>query len=104
MRETTIVNLNIDQYDVRVDRKSIFGNPYTVALYGRTECIRLYRKYFYRRLETDPEFKAEVLGLRGRRLGCHCKTPENPNNPCHADIIKEYLDAYSFITEIMDRD
>ena len=39
-------------------------------------------------MESDPEFRAKVLALRGKRLGCWCAPA-----PCHCDIIAAYLDA-----------
>lgn len=46
-----------------------------------------YRKYFYHRLSTDKEFRKRIGNLQGKTLGCFCKP-----DPCHGDIIKEYLD------------
>ena len=64
-----------------------FGNPYSIND-KRTpeEAVSMFRAYFYRRLLADPEFKAAVLGLRGKALGCWC-----PPRYCHAEIIAEYL-------------
>jgi hypothetical protein len=83
---TVVVNLRYEAYDVYIGRPSIFGNPFSVKKYGREECIERYREYFYGRLATFPEFKQEVLKLKGKRLGCFCK-PE----ACHGDIIVKYL-------------
>lgn len=88
MSKTTIVNLKTDAYDVRIDRRSIFGNPFAVGRDGtRAEVIEKYAAYFYGRIETDRRFRAAVERLRGKRLGCWCKPL-----PCHGDVIARYLE------------
>ena len=82
-----VVNKYVDKYDVYIGRPGIFGNPFSVAKYGREECIRLYKEYFYKRIKEDVVFKNEVLKLRGKVLGCYCKP-----RACHGDIIVEYLE------------
>ena len=52
----------------------------------RGATIERYRKYFYNRMETDPEFKRRVHELKGKTLGCFCKS-----YACHGDVIVEYL-------------
>jgi len=100
---TTVVNFKQEPCDVKITRKpdgtiplvtpgpGYFGNPYKVEKYGREECIRLYREYFYDRIERDPVFKEEILKLKDKILGCFCKPLA-----CHGDIIKEYLDGENF--------
>lgn len=75
-------------WDVEIDRRSIFGNPYKGEVYGREECIRLHREYFKKRMREDPGFRKAVNGLQGKVLGCWCK-PKG----CHGDVIVEYLDS-----------
>jgi hypothetical protein len=65
-----------------------FGNPYTEKEYGRDECLRLFEIYFYKRLIQDPEYFRRIHGLKDKVLACWC-TPE----PCHGDIILEYLNS-----------
>jgi hypothetical protein len=68
-----------------------FGNPFLLmnnAARGST--LEKYREYFYKRIETDPEFKEMIHALKGKRLGCFCKP-----HPCHGDIIAEYLESIS---------
>jgi len=40
------------------------------------------------RVQHDADYRAAVLGLRGKRLGCFRKP-----GPCHADVLSEWLDA-----------
>jgi transcription elongation GreA/GreB family factor len=108
--ETKIVT-NKGDYDVlgmRVGKKNIntatkedygkkdsgwLGNPYvandTVGGKGkvtRAEAIELFRKDFNKKIESDPDFKKAVEGLRGKTLGYY--KPELAN---HLDVVVEYL-------------
>jgi len=84
---TTVVNKNLDKYDVYIGRPSLFGNPYVIGTHGkRKEVIEKYRSYFNHRIEKDPIFKEAVLKLKDKKLGCFC-SPQI----CHGDIIAEYL-------------
>jgi len=88
-RTTKVVNLKSEPYDIYIGRRSPFGNPFVISRDGdRDKVISLYRKYFYKRLEWDPEFEGKILALKGKVLGCYCKPL-----PCHGDIIVEYLDG-----------
>ncbi|MBA7573145.1 hypothetical protein ES708_14940 [subsurface metagenome] len=86
-RSTGVVNIRSSCYDVRIDRCSIFGNPFVVGRDGdRCEVIAKYKDYFYKRLAEDPEFRSKVQELKGKVLGCWCKPFQ-----CHGDVIAEYL-------------
>ena len=85
-KDMKVVNLRKEKYEIYIGRPSIFGNPFSIAKYGREECIEKYKEYFYRRIKDDKRFKEAVLKLKGKTLGCFCK-PEI----CHGDIIVDYL-------------
>ncbi len=89
---TTVVNKDKHQlFDVYIGRGSPWGNPFPIdhALdVGREDVIERYRTYFYEEIVNDPEKRKQILGLRGMRLGCHCKPL-----PCHGDVIAEYLNG-----------
>ncbi len=96
--ETVVVNFRQEACDVKITRTpknkipdppqfGCFGNPYPVKIYGREQCLALFRDYFLSRIATDSAFRQAVLELRGKRLGCFCKPLE-----CHGDVIKEWLD------------
>ncbi len=99
MIEATVVNCKTDQYDVLIDRTTVFGNPFKVWQWGREGCIKRFEHYFYQRIERDPEWKAKVLTLQGKRLGCHCKE-HGREVACHGDVYKAYLDAYDWIEQL----
>ena len=89
---TNVVNIRTSAYDVYIGRAGkgqdgYFGNPFRLSTSeSRGATIEQYRKYFYERLETDPEFKRRVHELKGKTLGCFCKP-----YACHGDVIAEYL-------------
>lgn len=89
--DTTVVNMRTSTYDVAIDRSSPFGNPYHLGKDGdRTTVLAKYREYLYKRVEKDPEFRRQLLTLKGRRLGCWCAP-----KLCHGMVIVEWLEAQS---------
>ncbi len=87
--KTVVVNLYKDHHDVYVGRAGkgqdgYFGNPFNNA--DRNKSIKLFKKYFYEKIHSDPEFHRRVLALKGKVLGCFCKPKK-----CHADVITDYL-------------
>ena len=72
---------------VRIDRKSIWGNPYLLDADGdRAEVIANYRQHYL-------DFKPSLLmrigdDLEGKALACWC-APE----PCHGDVLLEALEG-----------
>ena len=95
MSETRVVNLRREpDFDVYIGRggrgfDGTFGNPYTVKQHGR-KAMDLFRAYFERRVAEDPDFRRDVLALKGKTLGCFCKP-----GPCHGDVIAAWVDAAS---------
>jgi hypothetical protein len=98
MIKTTVVNVRSEPYDIYIGRANIhlgegeseFHNPFKIDEESgttRARAIKQFRDYFYTRLENEPEFKESVFKLKGKRLGCWCKP-----NPCHGDVIVEYLE------------
>lgn len=95
---TRVVNKDKDEaYDVYIGRGTPWGNPYAVGFGNgpdedqddRDEAIRKYRYDFERDyLRGGEDFKQQLLQLRGKRLGCHCKPLA-----CHGDVLADYLNA-----------
>ena len=97
MTQTTIVNMRCHKPDIDCSRVSIFGNPYEIGRDGtRDEVCDLYEAHFYKKIH-DPGFRAKVLELKGKRLGCWCRCLPPCNNPkckthrCHLETILKYL-------------
>ena len=76
---------------VNVSRPTKWGNPFTVADYGRDLAIRNYR----RRLEGMALIGGLDLSvLRGKNLACWCKLHVNGVAvPCHADVLLAMANA-----------
>jgi Domain of unknown function (DUF4326) len=90
---TRVVNLRdgvpYDVYIGRVGQGQIdgyFGNPFSKA--SRHANVVRFKDYFYERIERDPEYKARVLALKGKTLGCFCKPLQ-----CHGDIIAAWVNS-----------
>ena len=94
---TKVVHCKVEPYDVLIDRTTIFGNPFKIGRDGtREQVIRKFGQYFYKRIERDLAWKAEVLKLRGGKvLGCWC-APQ----PCHGAVYADFLDTYDQIEAI----
>ena len=97
--ETTVVNLRKEPYDVYIGRAGhgldgYFGNPYPLPVgadqVARDECLKKYKRYFWKRVRTDPEFYERVMALEGKTLGCFCKP-----KTCHGDVIVAFLNYWS---------
>ncbi len=84
--EGRIVNRReTDQYDVMVCNPSVWGNPFSVADYGREKAIKLFELHIRRR----PDLIARLPALEGKILGCVCHPL-----PCHAEILLRLLYEY----------
>jgi hypothetical protein len=93
-KKTKVVNLYKEPYDIYIGRpgkgvSGYFGNPILLRPGdSRGSTLDRFREYFFTRLEQDPQFKAHIMTLKGKTLGCFCKP-----NACHGDIIAEYLNS-----------
>lgn len=67
-------------------RQHEFANGFTVKKYGRDECLRMYIAWLIEAIQ-DSEVRSRFEGLRGKTLGCWCKSDE----ACHADVIIRLL-------------
>lgn len=85
---TSLVNLHHEKCEIKIDRTTLFGNPFDYRKLGitREECVRKYREWFYNKLKDD-SFRNKVLSLKDRVLGCWCVP-----NLCHGHILLEYLE------------
>lgn len=83
-----VVNVDKDQkYDVYIGRGSTWGNPYAIGFDGdREEVIRKFSYDFGRGFLKFT--KDDVLSLRGKRLGCHCKP-----SSCHGDVLADFVNS-----------
>lgn len=92
--QTVVVNVRHERYDRYIGRPGPFGNPFAVGRDGTPQqCLDRFRDYFLKRVQDDREFRRQVLLLRGKRLGCFCKSrPPGREGLCHGDVIAEWVD------------
>lgn len=84
-RATSVVNLKEEAYDVRIDRKTKWGNPFVVGRDGtREECIIQFENW----VEEQPHLMQALHELKGKRLGCWCHP-----QACHGDILARLADS-----------
>ena len=92
MHDTTRVS---SIYDVRIDRKTIFGNPFPMKKESERDVVcDLYDDYFNQRIQHDKKFK-EALDLlvlfyiinHNVNLLCWC-VPKR----CHGLTLKRYIE------------
>lgn len=70
---------------VRVDRSTIWGNPFVIGKDGtRSEVIAKYEAY----LRAEPGMMARLSSLRGKDLVCWCAP-----KACHADVLVRLANA-----------
>jgi len=87
MNKTTVVHCKHDKYDVYIGRGSIWGNPFTVGMYGRKGAIQKYRQW----LETQPHLIKKIPELKGKILGCWCRPLS-----CHGDVLAHLADGIEY--------
>ncbi|MCC6311383.1 MAG: DUF4326 domain-containing protein [Trueperaceae bacterium] len=66
---------------VVIDRRTRWGNPFTLNEYSREEAIARFREYAEARLLIEPDWLAP---LRGQRLACWCAPLA-----CHGQVLAE---------------
>lgn len=96
--KTKVVHCKIEAFDVYIGRGngSIWGNPFThkdgtIAQYKCetvAEAIEKYKEW----LLTQDHLMQQIPSLKGKVLGCWCKTKKNPDAPCHGDVLAELAD------------
>ena len=84
MTTTRVVHLRREPYDVRIDRRSRWGNPFRIPHDGdRNEVIAKFRDYVL----AEPDLLNSLDQLRGKTLGCWCKPLA-----CHGDVLAVLAD------------
>lgn len=107
-KSSYIVHCQYDEYDVLIDRRSIWGNPFvtgtpcteeeSMILFGngdhhgdektRTHVIALYDQY----LRNNETLLEQIMELDGKRLGCWCRRADGTvNKSCHGDTIPNLI-------------
>ncbi len=89
---------------VKVDRTTLFGNPFSITDYGHDRAVAMHRAWLTGKLADQDipvskkamlaELRAKVLTalptLRGKNLACWCALPEaGQRDNCHAALLLE---------------
>ena len=99
--KTRVVHCKLEPYDVYIGRPGPWGNPWshrtgTAAQFKVDtveEAIVMYREDIERQIARDPTlFDLIVSELKGKVLGCWCKTKKDPDAPCHGDVLVELVE------------
>lgn len=82
---------------IRIDRKTIFGNPVVVGKVCQfcgemhstnASTLPCYKRYLWKRMKSDADFTRSMIEIEGAKaLVCWCK-PE----PCHGDVLVDALE------------
>ena len=83
-----VVNKYKSDFDINIQRGTIWGNPFTVEEYG-DKAIPLYREHLIALIKCGKIKKEHLEVLRGQRLGCTCHP-----KPCHGDVIAEIVNKF----------
>lgn len=93
---TRVVHVKEAPFDVYIGRAtpelphSKWHNPYHLGEHGdRDTVVMKYADY----LNQNPELKASVAGLKGKTLGCWCKSRKNFTQLCHGDVLVALADG-----------
>ena len=84
---TRVINICREPCDILICRPSKWVNPFEITdKCPRDLALAKYEVHIRRR----PDLIAALPELAGKRLGCHCKQPDQ-EVPCHGDILIRLL-------------
>jgi hypothetical protein len=78
--DTKVVNRRYQEFDIYIGRPTRWGNPFSDGT--REENIAKYRVYLWKCIQAGEVTIADLMFLRGKRLGCWCAPL-----PCHGDVL-----------------
>lgn len=82
------VNLRMDSCDVRIDRKTRWGNPFVMGRDGDRDAVcEKYRAWLWAEIRAGRIALEDLAALKGKRLGCHCAPLR-----CHGDTLSAAAD------------
>lgn len=92
-KTTVVVNKDREsEYDVYVGRGTPWGNPFHVGTqdgqFDRKDAIEKFKEHFEKNMLSNESIYRGMLGLRGKKIACHCKPLA-----CHGDVIASYLNS-----------
>ncbi len=94
-----VVQMHTNDYDVRIDRATPWGNPFVLGRDGdRDEVITKF--YWWAFTSPDPKaswIRQNVSALHGKVLGCWC-APQ----ACHGDVLAAMAVLHYYDTRAVD--
>lgn len=79
----TAKNMRYEDYDIRVDRATRWGNPFRLGRDGdRARVVQLYREWLWEEVQAGRVGLHALAALHGKDLGCWCAPRQ-----CHADVL-----------------
>lgn len=82
------VNMKHEAHDVRIDRKTKWGNPFVMGRDGDRDTVcEKYRHWLHNEIRAGRVTLEDLAALKGKRLGCHC-APRR----CHGDTLSAAAD------------
>lgn len=86
-----VVHSAFEDYDVLIDRTTRYGNRYWEFGASKDDPVEVKIKAFSKQVISDLETGKlslwDIYNLKGKVLGCHCATPQNPDAPCHGRVL-----------------
>lgn len=88
---TRVVHVKHAPYDEYIGRQ--MGSDYPQSEWHNPEKVNGLRTRvgvvtnYYERVRKDPVLMEKVKQLRGRTIGCWCKSPDEPDLLCHGDVL-----------------
>lgn len=77
------VNIRTHTFDVRIDRKTKWRNPFVMGRDGDRDTVcEKYKAWLWQEIKAGRVTLEELASLDGKRLGCHC-APKR----CHGDTL-----------------
>ena len=72
-----------DPHDVRIDRRTRWGNPFVMKSESdRAQVIAQHKEWLWGQIRAGKIALSDLAALDGRRLACHCAPL-----PCHGDTL-----------------
>lgn len=88
---TTVVHCKKSSYDIMIDRRTKWGNPFIIGKDGnRDEVIIKYEEY----IRSSTELLRDLPELKDKILGCWCAPLA-----CHGDILVKLLNELDIATD-----
>ncbi|QFR56181.1 hypothetical protein CPT_Muldoon_230 [Serratia phage Muldoon] len=82
MKACVVVNKYKSDFDVNIQRGTMWGNYVGKNCDSREEAIAAFKKEFISKIKSGEINRSHLETLNGMRLGCTCKP-----KACHGDII-----------------